>query len=79
MFNLTNKWSDDKVLSFKSEFVILNSDENTLTFHLTTNAFDWKYLEELWVGEIGSTFNQKPDGNGLDTGKNWTTFKTTDW
>ena len=32
----------------------------------------------LWVGKIGTLFNQRLDGNQLDTGNNWTTFNTSD-
>ena len=36
---------------------------------------------EYWVygwAKLDTLFNQKADGNRLDTGKNWTTFNTTD-
>ena len=36
MFNLTKKKIDGKVLSLENQFVIINSDEKSVTFHVVS-------------------------------------------
>ena len=82
MFNLINKIIYDKVLSFESEFVILDSNENTVTFHLSSIYLQMSLTENTsknygWA-KSDALFNQRLDRNQLAKGNNWTTSNTND-
>ena len=70
------------MISFKSEYVILNCDENTVTFHLASICLQMPLTEYTSKNyrrvKLDTLFNQKPDGDKFDTENKWTTFNATD-
>ena len=46
MFHLTNKVIYNKILSFQNKYDILNSDENTVTCHLTSICWQMALTEK---------------------------------
>ena len=69
-------------MSFESKFVTLNSDENTVTFHLASICLQMTLTEHTsknygWA-KSDTLLNQRPDGKKFDTGYSWTTFNTTE-
>ena len=70
-------------MGFESEFEILNSNENTVNFHLSSICLQMPLTEitsknYAWA-KSDTLFNQRQNGNQLGTGNNCTTFNTTDW
>ena len=69
-------------MSFESEFVILNSNENTVTFHLSSIYLQMSLTENTsknygWA-KSDTRFNQRLDRKQLAKGNNWTTSNTND-